>query len=95
VTLLATGGTTERIAALKHGSVDAAVIPAPGDMKAEQEGFKILMDAGAVYKLPNGGMSTTVTKIKQNPAEVRRVVRACRRQNFLLSRRIKRMPRSI
>lgn len=76
VTLLATGGTTERIAALKHGSVDAAVIPAPGDMKAEQEGFKILMDAGAVYKLPNGGMSTTVAKIKQNPAEVRRVVRA-------------------
>jgi len=34
------------------------------------------MDAGAVYKLPNGGMSTTVTKIGQNSAEVRRVVRA-------------------
>jgi ABC-type nitrate/sulfonate/bicarbonate transport system substrate-binding protein len=76
VTLLATGGTTERIAGLKHGSIDAAVIPAPGDMKAEQEGFKILMDAGSVYKLPNGGMSTTVNKLKQNPAEVRRVVRA-------------------
>jgi ABC-type nitrate/sulfonate/bicarbonate transport system substrate-binding protein len=76
VVLVATGGTTERIAALKHGSIDAAVIPAPGDIKAEQEGFKILMDAGAVYKLPNGGMSTTVTKIQQNPAEVRRVVRA-------------------
>jgi ABC-type nitrate/sulfonate/bicarbonate transport system substrate-binding protein len=76
VVILATGGTTERIAALKQTSIDAAVIPAPGDMKAEQEGFKILMDAGSVYKLPNGGMSTTVTKIKQNPAEVRRVVRA-------------------
>ena len=76
VTLLATGGTTERIAGLKYASIDAAIIPAPGDMKAEQEGFKILMDAGSVYKLPNGGMSTTVTKIKQNPAEVRRVVRA-------------------
>jgi ABC-type nitrate/sulfonate/bicarbonate transport system substrate-binding protein len=76
VTLLATGGTTERIAALKHGSVDAAIIPAPGDMKAQQEGFKILMDAGSLYKLPNGGMSTTVAKIRQNPVEVRRVVRA-------------------
>jgi NitT/TauT family transport system substrate-binding protein len=76
VILVATGGTTERIAALKHGSIDAAIIPAPGDMKAEQEGFKILMDAGTIYKLPNGGMSTTATKIKQNPAEVRRVVRA-------------------
>ena len=76
VVILATGGTTERIAALKQTAIDAAVIPAPGDMKAEQEGFKILMDAGTVYKLPNGGMSTTVAKIKQNPAEVRRVVRA-------------------
>jgi hypothetical protein len=34
------------------------------------------MDAGSVYKLPNGGMSTTVNKIRQNAAEVRRVVRA-------------------
>ena len=76
VAILATGGTTERIAALKQMAVDAAVIPAPGDMKAEQEGFKILMDAGSVYKLPNGGMSTTLTKLKQKPAEVRRVVRA-------------------
>jgi ABC-type nitrate/sulfonate/bicarbonate transport system substrate-binding protein len=76
VILVATGGTTERIAALNHGAVDAAIIPAPGDMRAEREGFKILMDAGSVYKLPNGGMSTTVTKIRQNPEEVRRVVRA-------------------
>jgi ABC-type nitrate/sulfonate/bicarbonate transport system substrate-binding protein len=76
VTVLAVGGTAERVAALKYGSVDAAIIPAPGDMRAEEEGFKILMDAGAVYKLPNGGMSTTVTKIRQSPAEVRRVVRA-------------------
>jgi ABC-type nitrate/sulfonate/bicarbonate transport system substrate-binding protein len=76
VMILATGGTMERIAALKHESVHAAIIPAPGDMRAEQEGFKILMDAGTIYKLPNGGTSTTVTKIKQNPAEVRKVVRA-------------------
>jgi ABC-type nitrate/sulfonate/bicarbonate transport system substrate-binding protein len=76
VTILATGGTTERIAALKHGSVDAALIPAPGDMRAEQEGFKILLDAGTIYKLPNGGMSTTVNKIRQSPGEVTRVVRA-------------------
>jgi ABC-type nitrate/sulfonate/bicarbonate transport system substrate-binding protein len=75
VAILATGGTLERIAALKHESVHAAIIPAPGDMKAEQEGFKILLDAGTIYKLPNGGTSTTMTKIKANPGEVRRVVR--------------------
>ena len=76
VGILATGGTLERIAALKQESVHAAIIPAPGDMKAQQEGFKILMDAGTIYKLPNGGTSTTIAKIKANPGEVRRVVRA-------------------
>lgn len=76
VVLLAIGGTAERIAALQHESVHAAIIPAPGDMRAEQEGFKILMDVGSIYKLPNGGTSTTLTKIKQNPAEVKKVVRA-------------------
>lgn len=74
VTLLPTGGTTERIAALKHGAVDAAIISAPGDIKAEGEGFKILLDTGSFYRLPNGGISTTVKKIRENPTEVRKVV---------------------
>lgn len=76
VTILATGGTTERLVALRHGAVDAAIIPSPGDIKAAAEGFKILFDVGTLYKLPNGGMSTTVTKIREKPAEVKNVVRA-------------------
>ena len=74
VTLLPTGGTTERIAALKYGSVDAAIISAPGDIKAVGEGFKILLDTGSFYRLPNGGISTTVKKIRESPNEVRKVV---------------------
>ena len=64
VTFLAIGNTLARVAALKKGVIDAAVIAAPGDMRAEEEGFKILLDAETVDKLPNGGMSTTVTKIR-------------------------------
>ena len=39
VTVLATGDNTSRIAALKHGSVDAALIAAPGDIKVAEEGY--------------------------------------------------------
>jgi ABC-type nitrate/sulfonate/bicarbonate transport system substrate-binding protein len=74
VTILATGDNTARIAALKHGSVDAALVAAPGDIKVAEEGYKILLDAGTIYKLPMGGVSTSLTKIQENPSEVRKMV---------------------
>ena len=66
-----------RIAALKNESIDAAIIAAPGDVKAVAVGdFKILLDVGLVYKLPMGGLSTSLKKIKENPAEIKKVVQA-------------------
>ncbi len=76
VALLATGSNMSRIAALKHGSVDGAFIAAPGDIMVAEEGYKMLLDAGMIYKLPMGGISTSVAKIRGNPAEVKKVVRA-------------------
>jgi ABC-type nitrate/sulfonate/bicarbonate transport system substrate-binding protein len=76
VVILATGNNTARIAALKHGSVDAALVAAPGDIQVAKEGYKILLDAGNVYKLPMGGVSTSVEKIQGKPEEVKKVVAA-------------------
>jgi len=76
VTILATGDPTVRIAALKHRAIDAAIINAPLDIKVAKEGFKILLDVGTIYKLLSGGISTTLKKIGENPAEVKKVVRA-------------------
>jgi ABC-type nitrate/sulfonate/bicarbonate transport system substrate-binding protein len=76
VTFLAIGNTVARVAALKKGSIDAAVIAAPGDILAAKEGFKILLDVGSVYRAPMGGVSTTASRINEDPAEVRKVIRA-------------------
>jgi len=77
VTILALGDQTARLAALKNRHVDAALIQPPEDIKAVALGdFKILLDAGTLYKLPSGGISTTLKKIRENPTEVRKVVRA-------------------
>ena len=76
VTVLATGDNMSRIAALKYGSVDAALIAAPGDIKVAEEGYPILLDAGTIYKLPMGGVSTSLAKIQENRDEVRKVVGA-------------------
>jgi ABC-type nitrate/sulfonate/bicarbonate transport system substrate-binding protein len=76
VTFLAIGNTLTRVAALKKGAIDAAVIAAPGDIVAAKEGFKILLDVGSIYRAPMGGVSTTASRIHEDPAEVRKVVRA-------------------
>jgi ABC-type nitrate/sulfonate/bicarbonate transport system substrate-binding protein len=76
VTFLAIGNTLTRVAALRKGVIDAAVSAAPGDILAAKEGFKILLDVGSIYRAPMGGVSTIASKIHQDPAEVRKVVRA-------------------
>lgn len=76
VILLASGANVARIAALKQKHVDAAIISSPDDLRVAREGFKILMDVGTLYRLPFGGISTSASKIRDNPRQVERVVRA-------------------
>ncbi len=76
VAILAAGTNMARIAALNQGAVDAVLMSAPDDIRAAKSGFKILVDAGDFFKLPWGGLSTTVSKTQAKPDEVKRVVRA-------------------
>ena len=76
VAVLAGGSNAARVAALKQGAVDAALLSSPDDIRAAGEGFRILLDVGSEYRLPWGGVSTTLGKIRANPAEVEKVVRA-------------------
>ena len=76
VVILAGGSNAARAAALKQGAVDAALFRSPDDIRAAAEGFRILLDVGSEYRLPWGGVSTTVAKIRGNPPEVEKVLRA-------------------
>jgi NitT/TauT family transport system substrate-binding protein len=70
------GGTPLRVAALINGQVDASILSAPGDIVIAGKGFKVLLDVGTLIKVPIGGLSTTVAKIKENRPEVAKVFRA-------------------
>ena len=76
VIILAGGSNSARAAALKQGVVDAALLSSPDDIRAAGEGFRILLDVGSDYRLPWGGVSTTVAKIRGNAPEVEKVLRA-------------------
>jgi ABC-type nitrate/sulfonate/bicarbonate transport system substrate-binding protein len=70
------GSADSRIAALQKGLIAAAVVPPPFDFLAKKLGFKILARAQDLLTYPEGGLSTTVKKIKQKPDEVKRVIEA-------------------
>ena len=76
VKIVALGPASARLAALKEGVVDAAVISPPGDAEGVKMGFKVLSRAYEVFKLPFVGMGTHVRNLQERPQEVKRVLKA-------------------
>jgi NitT/TauT family transport system substrate-binding protein len=62
--------TNDRIIATQKGNVDAAVVSAPFDLKAEELGLKRLLQIGSILPIPQAGLATTEEKIKSGRHEV-------------------------
>jgi hypothetical protein len=62
--------------ALSAGSIQAAMLTPPYDSMMEKKGFRRLVFVGDVLDYPQGGLATTDKKLEENPAQVKRVVRA-------------------
>jgi NitT/TauT family transport system substrate-binding protein len=62
--------TNDRIIATQKGNVDAAVVSAPFDLKAEELGLKRLLQIGSILPIPQAGLATTEEKIKGGRPEV-------------------------
>ncbi len=74
--LVAFGSDGARFAALKEGLVDAAIIAPPADAQARKLGLSVLARANDLFKFPHIGLGTSGKKLKENPQEVVRVIRA-------------------
>jgi len=76
ITILAVGGSSERLAALAAGTVDATPLDVAYIQKTDQLGFTNLLYLGDVVDLRLGGFAVTTDKIQRNPEQIIRVVRA-------------------
>ncbi len=74
--LVAFGSDGARFAALKEGLVEAAIIAPPADAQARKFGLNVLARANDLFKFPHIGLGTTNKKLKENPQEITRVIRA-------------------
>jgi ABC-type nitrate/sulfonate/bicarbonate transport system substrate-binding protein len=75
VSIIAVGGTPERLAALRSGRVQATSLNPPTVFAAEKEGFRILADVSAL-PFQNVAPVTTRRFIKEHPDVVRRYVKS-------------------
>jgi len=76
ITVLAMGGSGDRLAALAAGAVDATPLDVAYIQRTEQSGFTNLLYLGDVVNLRLGGFAVTTDKIQRNPDQILRVVRA-------------------
>jgi NitT/TauT family transport system substrate-binding protein len=76
VKLVAMGEPKARLATLQQGLVDATVASPPGHIEAEKLGFKILANAAETLELPFTGLGTSERKVKENPAQVKKAIKA-------------------
>ena len=76
VTIVALGGDTVRFAALQVGTVQAAMMSLPLNIQLKKMGYRELFYAGKILHEPLTGLVATTDKIKNNPQQIRRVMRA-------------------
>jgi ABC-type nitrate/sulfonate/bicarbonate transport system substrate-binding protein len=57
------------------GSVEAAIMPVPWNIRMKQKGFKELIFAGKVMSQPLTGLASSREKVEKNPEQVKKMLR--------------------
>ncbi len=76
VKLLAIGDEKIMYDAFKAGRADAVVLAPPFSVQLKREGFPILANTAQYVTIPFSGLGTTLDRIKNNRAQIKRVLKA-------------------
>ena len=76
VKILAIGEEKLMVDTFKMGRVDAIVVAPPFSVQLKREGFPILAQTADHVVIPFSGLGTTLDRIKNNRAQIKRVLRA-------------------
>ena len=77
----------DKILGLKSGSVSAVVLDPAAAVAAEREGLRKLVYLGDMFPLPFQGYVTTQRKIAENPAQIKRWIKAMVRSLLFIRER--------
>jgi ABC-type nitrate/sulfonate/bicarbonate transport system substrate-binding protein len=74
--LIAIPDAGDRWAALQSGAVAAAMLSLPFNFKADEAGFRNLGGTADIMRSPFAGVGASDAKLRANPAQVKRMIRA-------------------
>jgi NitT/TauT family transport system substrate-binding protein len=88
VVILNMGGTPERYAALKSGTIAASMLSSPHSLRAEKEGFSKIAATRDYVNVSGTGLVAHADQIKKQPAMMKRFMRASlRAMNYIRENR--------
>jgi len=77
ITTVGLGDQPQRMAAMQSGTVAGAIVTPPNDLKAEAQGFRLLVFSGDFMEDSLlGVLGTSERRIKERPDQVKKMVRA-------------------
>lgn len=83
------GGTPERYAALKSGTLAASMLSAPHSLRAEKDGFTRIAVTRDYVDVPGTAFVVHADKIKKQPQTIKRFLRASlRAMNYIRENRV-------
>jgi NitT/TauT family transport system substrate-binding protein len=79
ITVIGAGSTANAFAMLQGGGAAAAMLSVPFNFKAEEAGYRSLGNAADHLRTVLAALGTSDARLKSNPGQVRRVIRAALR----------------
>jgi NitT/TauT family transport system substrate-binding protein len=76
IKIIGSGDAFARLAQMKAGTIDGTSMTPPQLLVARQQGFRILGSVKNVPELPSTGIAASEKSLKENPEQVRRMLRA-------------------
>jgi NitT/TauT family transport system substrate-binding protein len=76
INYLSAGAASARLALMKQGTADAAMVPSPFDVEGKKFGYTVLAKSYELLSLPQSGLAIHANRLKEKPDEIRRVIRA-------------------
>ncbi len=76
VNFLSIGAAQARVALMKQGLAEAAMVPPPFDFEGKKLGYVVLTRTHEVLSFPQSGLTIHGKRLREKPEEIKRMIRA-------------------
>ncbi len=76
VNFLSIGAAQARVALMKQGLAEAAMVPPPFDFEGKKLGYVVLTRTHEVLSFPQSGLTIHAKRLREKPEEIKRMIRA-------------------